>query len=181
MLAPIVIFVYNRIWHIQQTIESLKENKFAEESEFFIFSDGPKNEKELESIQTVRRFIKKINGFKKTEIIEREKNYGLANNIIDGVTTIVNQYGKIIVLEDDMLTSPYFLKFMNESLDMYENEERVASIHGYIYPIKETLPSTYFIRGADCWGWATWKRAWDLFELDEKKLLDEIKKHNLHM
>jgi len=157
----------------------LQKNEFARESELFIFSDGPRNEKEVENVKRVRQFVKTIKDFKKITIIERDGNYGLANNIINGITRIVNQYGKIIVLEDDMITSPYFLKFMNEALEMYENEERVASIHGYAYPVKEKLPPTYFIRGADCWGWATWKRAWDLFEPDGKKLLEGIKKHKL--
>lgn len=178
ILAPIVLFVYNRPWHTEQTIEALQKNKLASESELFIFSDAAKNAHAIKKVQEVRNYINSIDGFKKITIIEREINWGLANSIIDGVTKAVNEYGKIIVLEDDLVTSPYFLKFMNESLDMYQFDEKVACIHGYIYPI-ENLPETFFIRGADCWGWATWKRGWDIFESDGQKLLDEVKRRNL--
>jgi len=179
-LAPIVLFVYNRIWHTQQTVESLKKNKLAKESELFIFSDGPKeNNKVKNEVEEVREYIKTIDGFKHITIVERENNYGLANSIISGVTEIVNKYGKIIVLEDDLVTSKYFLSFMNGALEFYKDENKVISIHGYIYPIKNELPEAFFIKGADCWGWATWKRGWDIFEADGKKLLYELKDKNL--
>src|SRR3989338_525512 len=129
-LAPITVFVYNRPWHIKQTIESLKKNKEAKKSDLFIFSDGPKNEDDQKKVDEVRKYIKKVNGFKMVTIIERQKNLRLANSIIAGVTEIINKYGKIIVLEDDLIASPYFLKFMNKGLDLYKKEERVASIHG---------------------------------------------------
>ena len=177
-LAPIVLFIYNRPWHTQQTVETLQKNELANESELFIYSDAAKNEQASESVNAVREYIKTINGFKEITIILRDKNWGLANSIIDGVTKIVNEYGRIIVLEDDLVTSPYFLKFMNEGLTMYENEDKVASIHGYIYPI-DNLPNTFFIKGADCWGWATWKRAWDVFEPNGQKILDELKSRGL--
>ena len=177
-LAPIVLFVYNRPWHTQQTVEALQKNKLASESELFIYSDEAKNDDARVSVDEVRKYIDNITGFKKITVIKRDKNWGLANSIIDGVTKIVNEYGRIIVLEDDLVTSPYFLKFMNEGLTMYENEDKVASIHGYIYPI-DNLPNTFFIKGADCWGWATWKRAWDVFEPNGQKILDELKSRGL--
>jgi len=177
-LAPIALFTYNRPQHTKQTVEALHKNLFAEQSNLFIFSDGPKTEKDEPKVKEVREYLKTIKGFKNIEIIERDKNWGLANNIIDGVTKIVNEYGKIIVLEDDLVTSPYFLRFMNEALEMYRDEPNVASIHGYIYSIDE-LPETFFIRGADCWGWATWKEKWAIFEPDGQKLLDEVKKRGL--
>jgi hypothetical protein len=177
-LAPIVLFTYNRPWHLMQTVSALLKNSLASESEIFIFSDGPKDENDVPKVAEVRKYIKTIKGFKRVEIIERDKNWGLANNIIDGITKIVNQYGKVVVLEDDLSTSPYFLKFMNDGLNIYEEEEKVISVHGYVYPIKG-LPEIFFLRGADCWGWATWKRGWDLFEKDGKKLLDELEKRKL--
>ena len=177
-LAPIVLFVYNRPDHTKQTVEALQKNELAIDSELFIYSDAAKNENAEQKVNEVREYIKNIDGFKKVTIVEREKNWGLANSIIDGVTKIVNEYGKIIVLEDDLVTSPYFLKFMNEALDIYEDESQVISIHGYIYPING-LPETFFIKGADCWGWATWKRGWDIFEADGQKLLNELKKRKL--
>ncbi|MGB9794813.1 glycosyltransferase [Caldisericum exile] len=181
IVAPIVLFTYNRPRHLKQTVETLQKNLYADRSELFIFSDGPKNEKDEIKVKEVREYIKTIKGFKTIEIIERDRNWGLANNIIDGVTKIVNDYGKIIVLEDDLDTSPGFLKFINEGLELYEDEYKVASIHGYVYPLSnpEKLPETFFIRGADCWGWGTWARAWKYFEPDGKKLLEEMKKRKL--
>lgn len=178
-LAPITVFVYNRSWHIKQTIESLKKNELAKESELFIFSDGPKNENDRKKVEEVRKYLKEITGFKKISITERQKNLGLANSIITGVTEIVNKYGKIIVLEDDLLTSPYFLKFMNRGLNFYEKEKKVACIHGYVYPVKKKLPETFLLKDPGCLGWATWKRGWKLFEYDGRKLLIELNKRNL--
>ena len=181
MLAPICLFVYNRLYHTQKTLEALKSNRLANQSDLFIYSDGPKNVEHTDIIHKLRSYLKTVQGFKSITIIEREKNYGLAENIIDGVTTIVNKYNKIIVLEDDLVTSPYFLTYMNEYLHIYNNEPQVASIHGYVYPLKKAkqLPETFFIKGADCWGWATWKRAWDFFEKDGSRLLYILEKEKL--
>lgn len=173
-LSPICLFVYKRLDLTIKTVTSLKGNLYANESDLFIFSDAPKNDEDQLLVLEVRKYIKSIVGFKSVKIIERENNLGLAESIISGVTEVINQYGKVIVLEDDLLTSKYFLKYMNEALDKYENENKVINIHGYIFPVKTQLPGTFFLRGADCWGWATWKRAWVTFEKNEKKLLDEI-------
>lgn len=178
-LAPITLFTYNRFWHTQQTVESLQKNELAVDSDLLVFSDGPKTESDIAKVTEVRSHLKTICGFKSVTIIERDKNFGLAQSIINGVTDIVNRHGKIIVLEDDMVTSPYFLKFMNEALEFYKDEERVISIHGYVYPVKAKLPETFFLRGSDCWGWATWKRGWDLFESNGQKLLKELKHKKL--
>jgi len=164
-LSPIVLFTYNRPWHTIQTVEALKKNELAQESELFIFSDGWKNEDDKPKVLEVRDYLKTIDGFKNVTIIEKDKNWGLANNIIDGVSKIVNEYDKVIVLEDDLMTSPYFLKYMNEALKRYKDEEKVMHISGYMYPIKkERLPDTFFLKPTSCWGWATWKRAWKYFE-----------------
>jgi len=179
MLAPIVLFVYNRPEHTKKTVEALKRNNLSKESELFIFSDSWKDDKSRESVEKVRDYIRTIDGFKRIEIHEKIQNTGLANSITSGVTEVVNKYGKVIVLEDDLVTSPYFLEYMNEALDLYRDEKNVISIHGYIYPTKKALPETFFLRGADCWGWATWKRGWDLFEPNAKKLLAELEKRNL--
>ncbi|MBU0721839.1 glycosyltransferase [Patescibacteria group bacterium] len=179
-LAPIALFVYNRLWHTQQTIEALQKNILAPESDLIVFSDGPKDFSESKaSVLAIREYLKTITGFKSIKIIAREKNNGLAQSIITGVSEIINQYGKIIVLEDDMISSQYFLQYMNEALDFYETEDQVISIHAYIYPVKKTLPETYFLKGADCWGWATWKRGWNLFEPDGQKLLKELETKKL--
>jgi len=178
-LSPIVLFVYNRPDHTKKTIEALQKNNLAQESELFIFSDNYKYNESKTKVDEVRKYIETISGFKKIKIIKREINFGLAKSIISGVTEIVNHFGKIIVLEDDLVTSPYFLEYMNEALDLYEKENEIISIHGYVYPTKNKLPETFFIKGADCWGWATWKRGWDLFEPDGNKLLRELEKRNL--
>ena len=174
ILSPICLFVYKRPDLTIKTVTSLKGNLYANEIDLFIFSDAPKNDEDQLLVLEVRKYIKSIVGFKSVKIIERENNLGLAESIISGVTEVINQYGKVIVLEDDLLTSKYFLKYMNEALDKYENENKVINIHGYIYPVKTQLPETFFLRGADCWGWATWKRAWDKFEKNGKNLLNEI-------
>jgi hypothetical protein len=179
MLAPIVLFVYNRPGHTRKTVEALANNMLASESELFIYSDYPKDAAANDKVKEVREFIKTVQGFKSITIVERNKNLGLAASIIDGVTHIVNQYGKIIVLEDDIVTSPYFLTFMNDALILYENDQRVISIHGYVYPVKKELPDFFFLKGADCWGWSTWKRGWDIFNPDGEYLLKETKRKNL--
>ncbi len=179
-LPPIALFVYNRLSHTQKTIEALQKNTLAQESELIIFSDGPKDSlKSKETVFDLRKYLKTVEGFKSIKIIENEKNYGLANSIINGVTNILNEYQRIIVLEDDLITSRYFLEYLNNGLNLYEEEKDVISIHAYTYPIRNPLPETYFIKGADCWGWATWKRGWDLFESDGKKLLKELENKKL--
>ncbi len=182
-ISPIVLFVYNRLWHTQQTIGALQRNELAEESQLYIFSDGAKNGKSSDQVSEVRSYIRKVSGFKKVTIIERDKNFGLANSIIDGVTQIVNKHGQVIVLEDDLVTSPVFLRYMNDALDLYKGNSDVISVTGYQYPIKDAthLPDTFFIKGADCWGWATWAREWKLFQSDGQKLLDEVELKNLQI
>jgi hypothetical protein len=172
--APIALFVYNRPWHTRQTVEALQKNELAEDSDLFIFSDAPKKPEAAAAVQEVRDYISHISGFKSIKIIEREENMGLANSIINGVTKVCGEYDRVIVLEDDLVTTPYFLRFMNDALDLYEHEESIISIHGYMYPVMENLPETFFLRGADCWGWATWKRGWDIFEPDGQKLLRQL-------
>lgn len=177
-LAPITLFTYNRPWHTRQTVEALQKNELAKQSDLIIFSDAPKNSLASESVQEVRDYLHTVDGFKSIKIVERTENWGLAKSIITGVTDVVNEHGRVIVLEDDLVTSPYFLRFMNTSLDLYQYDKQVASIHGYIYPISG-LPSSFFIKGADCWGWATWKDKWSVFEQDGKVLLQEIIENNL--
>ncbi len=179
MIAPIALFVYNRPTHTKLTIDALANNLYATNSELIVFSDGPKTELDKELVAEVRNFIRTISSFKSIRMIESAVNKGLARSIIEGVTEVLKSSETIIVLEDDLVTSPYFLQYMNEGLDFYQHEERVISIHAYMYPVKEELPATFFIRGADCWGWATWKKKWELFEPDGAKLLRELKNKDL--
>lgn len=177
--VPVALFVFNRLDHTRRTIESLKNNVLARDTDLFIFSDARKSESQIKSVAEVRQYIKEIDGFRSVTITERRSNMGLARSIIDGVTTTVNKYDRVIVLEDDMLTSPYFLSFMNDALEKYADESRVISIHGYVYPVEKALPDTFFLPGADCWGWATWKRGWSCFNGDGRFLLDELRRRNL--
>lgn len=180
-LTPIVLFVYNRPWHTQQTVEALQKNELARESELFIYSDAPKNNNATTKVNEVRDYIKTIDGFKKITIIERDKNWGLANSVIDGVTKIVNEYGKIIVLEDDLVTSPYFLKFMNESLKKYKSQSNVYSITGYSFTDEiKNMDSTYFLSITSSWSWATWADKWSQFERNHEKLKQFIKNNSKH-
>jgi hypothetical protein len=178
-LAPILLFVYNRLWHTQQTIKTLKLNELARVSELYVYSDSPTSRKNEQAVDEVRSYLQNIDGFKAVYIRKAKKNLGLAKSITTGVTDIVSQHGKVIVLEDDMLLSPYFLRFMNEGLEFYKNEERVISLHGYLFPIKGQLPETFFLRGADCWGWGTWKRGWDEFKENGQKLLHKLEQEKL--
>ena len=151
----------------------------SEASELFIFSDGPRSAAASEKVDEVREYLKTISGFKKVTVIERNENFGLARSIITGVTEIVERLDRVIVLEDDMVTSPWFLRYMNEALELYQDEDRVISIHGYRYPVRMNLPETFFLKGADCWGWATWRRGWNLFEPDGQKLLSKLRLRKL--
>jgi len=179
--APIVLFVYNRLWHTQQTIEALQNNELALESELFIYADGAKNEQSYNQVSEVRRYIREVDGFKKITIIEREKNWGLANSIIDGVTAAVNKYGRVIVLEDDLITSPFFLRYMNEALEFYKDEENVMHISGWNYPTEFASDNDVFLyRVMDCWGWGTWKESWINFEKDTKKLISSFTRKDIH-
>lgn len=180
-LAPIVLFVYNRPDHTRQTVEALQKNELSSASELFIYSDAPKNEDATAKVNEVREYIKTIDGFKKVTIVERDKNWGLANSIIDGVTKIVNDYGKIIVLEDDLVTSPYFLKFMNEALEYYKDEKKVWHVSGWNYPIEtEGLGDAFFWRVMNCWGWATWADSWAYFEKTPQDLIDNFSAQQKH-
>ncbi|WP_080055442.1 glycosyltransferase [Spirosoma aerolatum] len=179
-LAPIILFVYNRLSHTQKTIDALEKNELALDSELFIYSDGEKKNEDNEVIE-IRKYIRTIKNFKKVYIIERESNYGLAKNIIEGVTEILKKYGKAIVLEDDLITSPYFLSYMNQSLDRYSNEKKIWSINGYMYPLEKTNKvSTFFWRLPCPWGWATWHDRWALFEKNPDRLINEFSKKDIY-
>ncbi|MDB5024819.1 MAG: glycosyltransferase [Mucilaginibacter sp.] len=180
-LAPIALFVYNRPEHTRRTIGYLKKNLLAEESRLFIFSDGPKTEADKAKIEQIRQMAKEVTGFKSVKLITRKENLGLANSIISGVTKLVNEYDKVIVFEDDLLSSPYTLQYFNEGLNRYANEEKVMHIGAYMYDLADkNLPETFFYRAATSWGWATWARAWKEFEPDIDKLIRQFDKQKIH-
>ena len=177
--APILLFVYNRPEHTRRCIESLQKNSLASESHLFIYADGAKDSTQQEAVNDVRNYIRTIQGFKQITLIERDENWGLARNIIDGVTTQVNQYGKVIVLEDDLVVAPYFLAFMNDALEVYKNEPKVGHIQACDFTQDPSLPDTFLIKWTGSWGWATWDRAWKHFNPNGKELLQELEKRNL--
>lgn len=178
-LSPILLFVYNRPEHTRLTLEALKKNHLSDSSSLYIFSDGYRNETDREEVMKVRELIRSFEGFAAIHIEEKRENVGLARNIIEGVTRVVNEHGKVIVLEDDLITSPYFLTFMNNVLDRYEQEEKIAHVQGFCFPL-QGLPDAFLIKWTGSWGWATWKRAWDLFNPDGEALLTEIMKKKLN-
>lgn len=183
-LAPITLFVYNRPEHTLRTLEALAKNDLAEQSVLYIYSDGPKKDasvQDLSAINATREVLRQKKWCKEVEIYESDINYGLADSIVKGVSEVVQKHGKIIVLEDDIVTSPGFLKYMNDALTLYENEERVMHISGYFPPVMNPheLPNTFFYNQTSCWGWATWNRAWQHFNLSAKDLLAKIKNNSL--
>ena len=177
--SPVVLFVYNRIDHTHRTVRALSSNVLAKETDLIIFSDAARTLDQQTSVNEVRAYLKAITGFRSVTIHHRPHNFGLAKSIINGVTQVLAVHGRIIVLEDDMVTSPYFLTYMNEALEKYADDERVVSIHGYVYPVALPLPEAFFLPGADCWGWATWSRGWACFNSDGQFLLDELKRRKL--
>ena len=173
-LAPIIVFAYNRPDHLYRTLEALAKNDLAEESELFVYCDGPKqdaSETVQNDIERTRRIAKGFSGFKKIQVIEREGNVGLMENIVGGVTEIVNRFGRVIVFEDDMLTSPGTLRYFNDALETYKDDEKVMHVVSYMFPHKYPLPETFFYQvpypGG---GWATWQRAWKLYPRDIEDL-----------
>lgn len=177
--APILLFVYNRPEHTRRCIESLLKNSLASESSLFIYADGVKDSALQEAVNEVRNYIRTIQGFKQITLMERSENWGLARNIIDGVTTQVNRYGKVIVLEDDLVVAPYFLQFMNDALDEYKDEQKVGHIQACDFTQDTTLPDTFLIKWTGSWGWATWDRAWKHFNPNGKELLQELEERKL--
>lgn len=168
-LAPVVIFTFNRLKHTKKTIEALKKNILASESDIYIYSDGARNKEEEKKVNEVRQYLKEVDGFKSVSVIEAQKNKGLANSVINGVTEIINQYGRVIVLEDDLVASKYFLEYMNEALNLYGDREDIWSISGYIPNVE--MPDDYnnevcLIRRGSSWGWGTWKDRWNLNDWD---------------
>lgn len=174
MLAPVILFVYNRPEHTIQTIEALSKNELAKESNVFIFSDAAKNENSLEKVRAVRNYIDTIKDkeyFKSLTIRNAKINKGLAKSVIDGVTEIINEYGKVIVLEDDLITTPDFLAYMNNALNYYNELDKVWSISGYNIPIafpEDYKSDVYYSYRGCSWGWATWKKKWEQVDWNVK-------------
>lgn len=184
-LAPIALFVFNRPYHTRQTVESLLQNPEAKHSKLFIYSDGPRDINDHKAVNEVRTYIHSLDGFEDIQIVERDRNIGLAESIIQGVTELTEKFGRVIVMEDDLVTSPAFLDFMNRALDTYQAERKVWHISGWSYPIdNDGLGSAFLWETMNCWGWATWKDRWQYFSKEPDKLVSswnraQIKQFNL--
>jgi hypothetical protein len=170
-LAPIVLFIYNRPKHTKATLDSLIKNPLAKFSTIYIYSDGAKNSEDEKWVNEVRQIIRTLSGFKEIVIFEKEKNDGLANSVISGVTEVINKWDKVIVLEDDLVLATDFLDYMNHALEFYKDTPSIFSVSGYLFPIK--IPKNYahntFLLPRSCsWGWGTWKNKWELADWEIK-------------
>jgi hypothetical protein len=163
--APILLFAYKRLETLQNTVNALAKNELAPRSDLFIFSDAGRREEDKPAVRAVREYLQTVKGFRSVRIEEAIKNRGLANSIITGVTDVINSHGRVIVLEDDLLTTPNYLTYMNAALDKYEQQSRVFSVSGYSFnlgqPDERSYPwDAYFTTRGWSWGWATWKDRW---------------------
>jgi hypothetical protein len=164
-LAPIALFAYNRPAHLKRTVEALRAARRAQESSLWVFCDGPKGPEDAETVSQVRAYARSIRGFANVTVAERERNMGLAASVTEGVRRLCDEFGRVVVVEDDLVVSSGFLEFLNQALDHYEKEEKVMQVSGYMYPGEFEAPdAALFLPMISCWGWATWKRAWDRYD-----------------
>jgi hypothetical protein len=178
-LAPVVLFVYNRPDHTRRTLEALSVNTLAHRSRLTVFCDGPKDsatDEEKRRIDQVRALVSSRNWCAETVVHEREKNLGLARSIRAGIDHVLAQHDRVIVLEDDIQTSPGFLAYMNDALDAYKHDERVMHIAAYLprTSYQVMVPESFLSIHMSCWGWGTWRRAWAQARWDPAELLREI-------
>lgn len=175
-LAPIALFVYNRPSHTRKVIESLLLNPLARDSDLFVFADGAKNGSADGAVAEVRSLADELSGFRSVTVVARDRNWGLSRSVTDGVSYLCKEYGRTIVLEDDLVMAPQFLDYMNAALTAFAGEERVMHVSGYSFPVHDParLPESFFYRAPSSWGWGTWQRAWRNFEPDARRLLDQI-------
>ncbi len=177
-LAPVAVFAFRRPDHLRRTLDALSANTDARSTHVMVFCDGPRTESDGTAVEQVRKEARRPRAFRRLEVIERDRNNGLAASITSGVTAMLAEHESVIVLEDDIITSPGFLRFMNDGLQRFAADDRVISIHGYSYPTA-SLENPFFLRGADCWGWATWRRGWALYEPDGATLLNRLRAEGL--
>ena len=177
--SPVALFAFNRPEHTAMTLEALSKNHLATETQLTIYCDGPRSDEDNDAVAAVRKIAREANGFMRVTVVERPQNLGLARSVIRGVTEMLNDNEIVIVVEDDLVTAPFFLSYMNEGLERYANVERVISICAFTHPTEKSLPDVFFLPGAHCWGWATWRRGWALFEHDPHNCLRELDRRDL--
>lgn len=175
MPEPIALFTYNRPEHTRLTLETLAANPLAAESRLTVFSDGPRAGDE-ERVAAVRRVLRERAWCGEMRIVEAVENRGLAASIVSGVTELLRENERLIVLEDDLHLSPGFLAYMNDALALYAEEPRVMSVSAWLPPLTLALPETFFMRTGSSWGWATWRRAWAHFQPDAASLARQLER-----
>jgi hypothetical protein len=184
--APVALFVHSRVDHTRRTLAALAKNNRARETPLYVFADAARNAREMPAVQAVRKLVSAASGFKSVEVIERERNLGLARNIVDGVTSVIQRHGKVIVLEDDLVTGCHFLEFLNDALDRYADESRVWHINAWTYPIDVGANGRpFFTSVMECWGWATWADRWAHFQKNPDEVLrsftpDQVRRFNIN-
>ncbi|MCR5449548.1 MAG: glycosyltransferase family 2 protein [Solobacterium sp.] len=168
MTAPAIVFTYNRAEKTKLTLDALNNNTLAPDTDLIIFCDAydPGKENDLEKTEAVKKVLydfKKVSRFRSVRIYQAEKHFGLARSVINGVNQVMNEYGSVIVTEDDLVSHKNYLEYMNEALEYYKDDQRVWSISGYSYDLKcnEAADDVYFTYRGSSWGWATWKDRWD--------------------
>lgn len=181
MQAPIAVFAFNRPDNLERTLQALSRNELADQSSVSIFCDGPRTEEERQKTDAVRRIARGATGFAEVTVVEREENRGLKRSLETGIAHMFEKHERLIVVEDDIVTSKFFLQYMNDALELYAQYPKVASIGGYCVPHSlKSAPETFFLRGGECWGWATWKDRWQsLYTGDAQKMLDAIYENDL--
>ena len=173
--APIALFAFRRPDHLAACLAALAACPEAVDSPLVVFCDGPRGPQDEEAVREVRAVARAATGFARVDVVEREANLGLAASVIDGVGRVLADHERVVVVEDDLVVSPDFLRYLNAGLDLYAADAEVVSIHAYVVPVQAALPQSFFLRGADCWGWATWRRGWAVFEPDGAALLQRLR------
>lgn len=178
MLAPVALFVYKRPDHTKATLDALARNTLAPQTSLFVFSDGPKNDIDRDAVELVRKLVREVSEFSSVTLVERHENMGLAQSVIAGVTELLERFENIIVLEDDLVTSKYFLSYMNQALDHYRRDPFAFSVTGHTFPeqflrIPGGYPyDTYAGYRCSSWSWGTWRDRWQRIDWEMRYFTD---------
>jgi hypothetical protein len=178
-LAPVVLFAYRRRQHLAAVVEGLQSNPEARATTLIVYCDAAKSPQHSGEVREVRDFVRNLTGFGELRVIERDLNYGLSKSVTEGVSHVCAEFGRAIVLEDDIVPTPFFLGYVNAALDRYADNDRVLSIGCFPFDPDGSLPETFFVQVPDCWGWAVWKRSWKLYDPDAAGLLEQLRKRDL--
>ena len=177
--APIAIFAFNRPGHLSNLFTSLLTNPEVEYSEIYLFIDGPRTNDEKKLTAETKKIGQDYSKFLNLNISQNEKNLGLSESILGGIDKVLLTHDRVIVLEDDLELSPNFLRFINRGLEVHKSDLSVASIQGFSMIELKSSETSYFLRGADCWGWATWSNRWESLVRDPRILLEQIRNKKL--